>query len=333
MSSTEVRVTQRPRSKPRWWAELPLIALVYAAYSGGRLLVAGDTTEAVRHAESIIRLERILHLDPEHALNSVLTHVSWLGVPACFAYATLHYLVTPGVLVWLWKRHPGRYLFMRTWLMLSTFIGLIGFTLLPTAPPRLLPAALGFHDTMAQYATFGWWGADASAPQGMGQLTNQYAAMPSLHVGWALWCGIMLWRHSRNPLARALGVAYPIVIALVVLGTANHYLMDVIAGVAVMGLGLLLTRPVRRLVALAGGLLTARPAAAAPEPAAPEPVGAPVASAPLTLALNGTESVVVDPLVHPLTVESVTAVPRSVPGPRRDTDTRRPAEAVPPSRR
>ncbi len=274
MSSTEVRARGDLRGRPRWWAELPLIAAVYAAYSGGRLLVAGDTRQAVAHAESILRLERILHLDPEHALNSLFTHVSWLGIPACFAYASLHYLVTPGVLVWLWRRHNGHYLFMRTWLMVSTLIGLVGFTLLPTAPPRLLPSGSGFHDTMAQYASIGWWGADASAPKGMGHLTNEYAAMPSLHVGWALWCGLMLWRYGRNPVVRAAGVAYPLVITLVVLGTGNHYLLDTLAGAAVMGVGLLLTRPARRLVAVTGALLLRPPAAGA----GVEPGGVVVAS-------------------------------------------------------
>ncbi len=272
MSTTEVRTLGESRGRPRWWAELPLIALVYAAYSAGRLLVAGDTGRAVAHGERLLRLERIAHLDPEHALNSLFTHASWLGIPACFCYASLHYLLTPGILIWLWRRHNGHYLFMRTWLMLSTLIGLIGFTLLPTAPPRLLPAGYRFSDTMAHYAWIGWWGADASAPKGLGHLTNEYAAMPSLHVGWALWCGVMLWRYGRNPLARAAGVAYPVVITLVVLGTANHYLADTLAGAAVMGVGLLLTRPARRLVAVVGAV-AARPAAGRSGPARPVPAG------------------------------------------------------------
>ena len=242
MSSTAARAGAVPRSRPRWWAELSLIALVYAAYSGGRLLVAGDTGRAVGHGETILRIERALRIDPEHALNGLFTHASWLGIPACFCYAALHYVVTPGVLVWLWRRHGGRYLFMRTWLMASTLIGLIGFTLLPTAPPRLLPTGSGFHDTLAQYASLGWWGGDASAPQGLGGLTNQYAAMPSLHVGWALWCGFALWRYARTPWVRVAGVCYPLVIGLVVLGTANHYLLDALAGVAVMGVGALCAR-------------------------------------------------------------------------------------------
>jgi hypothetical protein len=82
----------------------------------------------------------------------------------------------------------------------------------------------------------------------LGGLTNQYAAMPSLHVGWALWCGIMLWRYGRNPLVRALGVLYPLGTALVVMGTANHYLLDAVAGAAVMAIGYALARPALRLV-------------------------------------------------------------------------------------
>jgi hypothetical protein len=82
-------------------------------------------------------------------------------------------------------------------------------------------------------------------------MTNQYAAMPSLHVGWALWCGIMLWRNGRSPYAKAAGVAYPLVTTLVVMGTANHYFFDALAGVAVMGVGLLLANPVTRLAARA----------------------------------------------------------------------------------
>jgi hypothetical protein len=170
-------------------------------------------------------------------------------VPADFAYASLHYVITPSVLVWLWLRRPSQYRMARTWLMLSTLVGLVGFTLLPTAPPRLLPGAHSFIDTMAQYGSWGWWGTgtDASAPHGFGGLTNQYAAMPSLHVGWSLWCGINLFRYGRHRVVRALGLLYPMVTVLVVMGTGNHYLLDAAAGVATMGLGFLLAEPALRL--------------------------------------------------------------------------------------
>ncbi|MFB6835471.1 phosphatase PAP2 family protein [Streptomyces sp. NPDC056361] len=226
--------------KPRWWAELSLLAVVYAAYTGGRLLVRGDEATAVEHGLAILRAEEALGIDAEHPLNRLFTDVPALGIPADFAYASLHYLVTPAILVWLFRRRPAHYRAARTWLMASTLLGLVGFTLLPTCPPRLLDPAYGFTDTMAHFSAYGWWGGEASAPRGLGGMTNQYAAMPSLHVGWALWCGVMLWRYGRTPLTKALGVAYPLVTALVVMGTANHYLLDAVAGVAVMGAGLLL---------------------------------------------------------------------------------------------
>ncbi|WP_406268257.1 phosphatase PAP2 family protein [Streptomyces sp. NBC_00191] len=235
------------RHRPRWWTELTLLAVVYAAYSAGRLLARGDVNTAVDHGMAILRAEKALLLNAEHPLNRLFTDTPALGIPADFAYASLHYLVTPVILVWLFRRRPARYRAARTWLMLSTLLGLVGFTLVPTCPPRLLDAGQGFVDTMAQYSSYGWWGGQASAPRGMGAMTNQYAAMPSLHVGWALWCGVMLWRHGRTPLMKALGVAYPLLTTFVVMGTANHYFLDAVAGCAVMGVGALLTRPALRL--------------------------------------------------------------------------------------
>ncbi|MGW7264718.1 phosphatase PAP2 family protein [Streptomyces sp. NPDC054842] len=234
------------RTRLRWWTELPLIVLVYACYSAGRLLARGDVAGAVDHGLAILRVEKVLHLNAEHPLNRLFTHHAWIGVPADFWYASLHYLVTPLILVWLFRSRAVRYRAARTWLMTSTFIGLIGFTLLPTCPPRLLAASHGFVDTMAQYSDYGWWGGEASAPRGLGGMTNQYAAMPSLHVGWSLWCGVMLWRHGRTPAAKAAGVAYPLLTTIVVMGTANHYFLDAVAGAAVMGAGLALTPLVLR---------------------------------------------------------------------------------------
>ncbi|WUD75165.1 phosphatase PAP2 family protein [Streptomyces sp. NBC_00510] len=249
MSTTAPRASAY-RGGLRWWTELPLIAVVYGLYTAGRLLVRGDVGRAVDHGIAILHLERALSIDPERSLNSLFSRYRSLGVPADFWYASLHYLVTPLVLVWLWRRRPTVYRFARTWLLMSTLVGLIGFTLMPTAPPRLLAAGHGFVDTMAQYGSYGWWGAEASAPRGLGGMTNQYAAMPSLHVGWSLWCGIMLWRHGRTPFVRALGVLYPLGTTLVVMGTANHYLLDALAGIAVMGIGFLLARPALRVVDL-----------------------------------------------------------------------------------
>ncbi|MET9589552.1 phosphatase PAP2 family protein [Streptomyces sp. NPDC006516] len=240
-------VTPSCGHRPRWWTELPLIAVVYGLYSMGRLLVREDIPAAVDNGLAILRLEQALHINAEHPLNRLLTAHPSLGIPADFAYASLHYVVTPAVLVWMFRRRTAAYRAARTWLMTSTLLGLVGFTLMPTCPPRLLDAHHGFVDTMAQYSAYGWWGAGASAPRGLSGMTNQYAAMPSLHVGWAVWCGVLLWRNARHPLVRALGVAYPLATVLVVMGTANHYFLDAVAGAGVMAVGALLTRPFMRL--------------------------------------------------------------------------------------
>jgi hypothetical protein len=241
--------TVHPRSSSRtsrWQLELLLLAFLYLAYDGSRLLVGSGTDEAVKDARSLFHLEQWLHLDPEHWLNTTFSSHAWLGVPADFSYATLHYLVTPAVLIWLWQRHREAYRRARTWLGITTVMALAGFVLFPAAPPRLLPSSYGFTDVMAQHASIGWWSGAASAPKGLGSVTNEFAAMPSLHVGWALWCGLILFRYSRDRTVRTLGVLYPVMITLVVLGTGNHYLFDCLAGAALLGVGALLTQPLLR---------------------------------------------------------------------------------------
>ncbi|MGW2175543.1 phosphatase PAP2 family protein [Streptomyces sp. NPDC001705] len=280
MPHTEIPGSEAaPTTRLRWWTELPLIVLVYACYSAGRLLVRGDVSDAVDHGLAILSVEKALFLNAEHPLNRLFTSEPWIGIPADFWYASLHYLVTPALLIWLFRSRAVRYRAARTWLMTSTFIGLIGFTLLPTCPPRLLDKSHGFVDTMAQYSSYGWWGGEASAPRGLGGMTNQYAAMPSLHVGWALWCGVILWRYGGSRLTKVLGVVYPLVTTIVVMGTANHYFLDAVAGAAVMGAGLLLTPVVLRISNRARTRLMARFAsggtAAAP---VPDGAGSPIVS-------------------------------------------------------
>lgn len=276
MPQTETPGTEViPRIRLRWWTELPLILLIYACYTAGRLVARGDVSGAVDHGLALLRIEQVLHLNAEQPLNRLFTREPWLGVPADFWYASLHYVVTPAVLVWLFRTRAELYRAARTWLMTSTFIGLIGFILVPTCPPRLLSGEHGFTDTMAHYSSYGWWGAEASAPRGMGGMTNQYAAMPSLHVGWALWCGLMLWRYGGTRLTKVLGVAYPLLTALVVMGTANHYLLDAVAGVATMGVGLLLAPWVTRGSDLLRARIAARDTAV---PALPVAAGSPIVS-------------------------------------------------------
>lgn len=141
------------------------------------------------------------------------------------------------MLIWLYRRHPDRYRRARTTLAVTTATALAGFWLFPTAPPRLLAAGgypAGFQDIMAHYSAWGWWAAQDSAPRGLASLANQFAAMPSLHFAWALWCGISLARYASGPAPRLLGALYPLATAIVILGTANHYLLDVLGAGAIV---------------------------------------------------------------------------------------------------
>lgn len=226
------QVVRRPAVR-----EFALVATLYLLYDSSRLVTEHDPGEAVRNAHALLGAERAAGLAPEHWLNHLVSGWTALAVPADYAYATLHYLVTPAVLIWLWTRHRSAYLPARRVLMVATILGVVGFALFPVAPPRLLG---GFVDTMARFSGDGWWSTAGSAPRGFGQLTNQYAAMPSLHVGWALWCAMAVWRNTGRRWLRGLAAGYPILTVLVVVGTGNHYLADAVAGAAAVGLATLL---------------------------------------------------------------------------------------------
>jgi membrane-associated phospholipid phosphatase len=224
---------RRPRPRPRWWSELLLVLGIYAAYDVTRDLRHTSTTVADHHARLILRWERDAHLAIEHPLNHALDHLPVLAVLAAYFYATLHFIITPAVLVGLYRAHPDVYRSARTWLATATVSALVGFWLFPVTPPRLLPGS-GIHDTLADVHQWGWWSGQTSTPSGTGNLVNEFAAMPSLHVAWALWSGWLIARYAQRGWVRVLGAAYPMLTALVVLSTGNHYLADVLAGAALI---------------------------------------------------------------------------------------------------
>ena len=229
----------RPRRTPRALVEVGLLALLYVGYSAARLLGDADLGTAVGHARDLLDIERVLGLDVEQAANRAVHSVPGLALASSVWYALLHYVVTPTVLVWAYRSSRAHYRRVRDALVVGSVLGLVGFTLLPMAPPRMLP---GYVDTLASTADSGWWGAEASAPRGLGALTNQLAAMPSLHVGWAFWSAWVVLLLTRNRLLRAAAVVYAAGTVLVVVGTANHYVLDAVAGVAVMVVGMVLAR-------------------------------------------------------------------------------------------
>jgi PAP2 superfamily protein len=226
------------------WHEVLLLGVVYGLYTVTRANSAGGANEAVANANRVLRAEHVVGLAPERWLNHAVSTRPLLAVPADYAYATWHYAVTLGVLIWLWRAHPTAYLPARRTLTAATLLGLVGFATVPLAPPRMLP---GFIDTMARYGNDGWWGSAASAPKGLGSVTNQFAAMPSLHVAWAIWCAWMVARLAQRAWVRRLAVTYPVLVVLVVLSIGNHYLLDAAAGLAVLLAGHAFSRTALRL--------------------------------------------------------------------------------------
>jgi hypothetical protein len=213
--------------------ELGLVGLLYLTYSLSRLLADDSLRPAVARGLQVHHAERAVGMDWERPLNQWFVDSRPAGLLGSFWYAAAHYLVTAVALVWLYRRGAADYSPARRALVFATVLALCVYLLMPVAPPRLTG---GFVDVLELHAAQGWWGSDASAPRGLGGLTNQVAAMPSLHAGWALWVALVLHRRVRPPW-RLLGWAHAAVTALVVVGTGNHWTLDVLAGWAVVLVG------------------------------------------------------------------------------------------------
>lgn len=220
----------RPVRPPKWWQELGFIVGVYYLYSLVRNAVPGHRTAAAHRAASILSIERFLHVDVEHSTNQLVAHTSWLAYVCNYYYSTLHFVVTIGVLVWLYRKHPLRYRSIRTVLIATNLVALVGFWFVSLAPPRLMS---GFVDTVIRFHT---WGSLASAS--VAKEANQFAAMPSLHVGWSLWCGFAIVTLARRRWVRVLGALYPVATTFVVIGTANHYFLDAVGGAVALAIGI-----------------------------------------------------------------------------------------------
>jgi len=220
-----------------WYLELLVIIAGDVVYEVIRASAPQKAVEAFHNAamltamepEGVRRFESWLRdLTNTHpALNQVF---SWY-------YSLLHLSVTVGVLVWLWWRRPEQYARARTALFALTFGGLLIFWMFPVAPPRLVtPEAINALGTPAISALDGTGGLSAA----LGSLVNPYAAFPSLHVAWSAWCAWAVWAHLRGHRARWAAWAYPLATSIVVIGTSNHYVIDVLAGLLVVLLAILI---------------------------------------------------------------------------------------------
>lgn len=227
---------RRVISRPNLFFELVLIRVTYYAYAQIRLAAAGGSNSAGRvtaeeHGEEIHSIERALHIDIEYWANHAVVKADRLRDFFDFYYESFHFGVPLALLAVLYWRRPVDYRWARSAIGFATVFALIGFWLYPLAPPRLMPG-LGFIDTVHGPQDF------AQPDYGtLTELTNQYAAMPSLHFGWSLWCGLVILILATRWWMKALGLLHPLFTVTAIVVTGNHWVLDAVGGAAVVGAG------------------------------------------------------------------------------------------------
>jgi len=234
----------RPLVRLRWWHEALSVAVFYSIYTTvrnqfGSAAVAPSV--ALENAKDIIRLERRLGLFVEERVQDLF--LDWTPFIRFWNvyYGSFHFVVTIGALVYLFLRQPHRYPTWRDTLAVTTGLALVGFSTFPLMPPRLLNdcgeygaclAGYDFVDTLVDPG--GLWSFDSGTMQ---TISNQYAAMPSLHFAWSFWCFLVLYPHVRRRLTRVLVAAYPWLTLFAIVVTANHYWLDAVGGAIVLAVG------------------------------------------------------------------------------------------------
>jgi hypothetical protein len=264
------------RAGLRWWKELLLAGAVYLVYSIVRNQfgsASGDPGPAFGHARDLIDLERAMHLYFEADLQQWYLDLPADGLIRLWNvyYGLAHFVVTLVALVWMFRRDPLRHRLLRNTLALTTALAVIGFAAYSLMPPRLLddPGEYGGCQVYAPEAAATASPGDLTAPgcdrfgyvdtiaahggwisfgnEGYEDVSNQYAAMPSMHIGWSTWCAFVLVPLLRRRWAKVIAGLYPVVTLVCIVLTANHYWIDGLGGLVCLaagyGLARVLTRP------------------------------------------------------------------------------------------
>jgi hypothetical protein len=236
----------RDGSRLFWWRELIIVLVLNAVYESVRNFSKADPSEAFDNAMRIITWQDTLYLWHEYPIQQWALQYTPLIVVANYFYGSAYIAVTVLGLVFLYRMHPDDYPLWRNTLAIGTLLGLIGFATFPLMPPRLLDSlgdgrVFGFVDTLATHPTF--WSFDSPA---MRAISNQFAAMPSLHCGWAFWGMWVFYPRVQSWWAKALAVLYPAATIFVVVITANHFILDAVGGLVIFVIGYWLARVVTR---------------------------------------------------------------------------------------
>jgi hypothetical protein len=230
----------RRRELNQFAAEILLLGTAVPLY----YLVRGFTQERVDlafdNADDLIALEKSLGMFWEADLQELVLPHDWLVDALNAVYLYVHLPMILIIAVWLYFWHRPQYLLMRNAFLISGAIGLIVYALYPVAPPRFLDE-LGFSDTV-----FSRYGVSRVANPSF--LRNEYAAVPSLHFGWNVLAAVAVWLASRHVALRAFALIMPVCTLVAVVLTANHFILDAVAGLAVIAAGLVLAVALRRYV-------------------------------------------------------------------------------------
>ena len=232
------------RLLPHGWFDLVRqVLLFFLAYNGYRLVRGmaddpGVTAAAFDHARQLIGIEQSLHLFIEPAVNG-WANGTLIGDAASWLYINAQTSVTVGCLAFLYLFHNRSFYFVRNMFMVAMGIALVGYTLYPTAPPRFFPE-WGFTDSVSQFTGVPHDSVAVNA------LFNPYAAVPSMHVCFALMIGLPLSQLVKNRAGRIFWSIYPLLVIFVIVATGNHFVMDAILGAATAGLSALTARELAR---------------------------------------------------------------------------------------
>lgn len=217
-------------------SQFALIGIAAALYFLVRDLTKGQAALALANAEALVRLEQSLGLNLEAAAQALIIDHDWGIALFNWVYIYGHWPVIAATLVYTFTRSRHEYLMFRDAIIFSGAIGLVFFVLYPVAPPRLADPS-SFFDSLELSKSY-----KILQPQG---IVNRYAALPSFHVGWNLLAAIALWNARGLRRFRPATAMMPILMTLAVVLTANHWLIDVVAGAAIALTGLLSARRVR----------------------------------------------------------------------------------------
>jgi hypothetical protein len=223
-----------PHGWPDVLRQVALVGLAYGAYSLVRGLVGGDGRAAFAHASDLIHIERSLHVFVEPSIQAWASGSHLLMDFSSWLYVNAQTTITLAALIYLYLRHNRSFYFVRNMFAIAMLIALVGYAVFPTAPPRFLPE-WGFIDSVSDFT--GMHVSHASAS--MNALFNPYAAVPSMHVAFALMIGWPLASLSRTWIASVLWRLYPLLIAFVIIATANHFIIDAVLGALTAGVSAL----------------------------------------------------------------------------------------------